>query len=114
MAEALKEVDHKRMDDYGKIHDEILKLGKKLSMPAPTPSRKSTAATSSSDDTGTATPEKKGFEYTIQPGDNLSVIVQAYKEKNIKVTVDQILKANPGLKPERLSAGKTIFIPAPK
>jgi nucleoid-associated protein YgaU len=115
LAEAVKEVDHKRMDDYGKIHDEILKLGKKLSMPAPTPSRKADKATPSSDDTATpAAADKKVFEYTIQPGDTLSVIVQAYKEQNIKVTVDQILKANPGLKPDRLSPGKKIVIPAPK
>jgi TolA-binding protein len=116
LAESVKEIDRKRMDDYGKIHDEILKLGKKLSVPPPTSPRKNSGASASSGDdtTAAATPEKKGFEYTIQPGDTLSVIVQAYKEKNIKVTVDQILKANPGLKPERLSAGKTIFIPAPK
>jgi len=113
LAEAVKEVDHKRMDDYGKIHDEILKLGKKLSMPAPMPPKRSISGNSSGDDAPPVA-EKKGFEYVIQPGDTLSVIVAAYKEKNIKVTVDQILKANPGLKPERLSAGKTIFIPAPK
>jgi LysM repeat protein len=114
LAEAVKEVDRKRMDDYGKIHDELLKLGKKLSLPPPSSGRTSRNTTPSGDDTATPAPEKKGFEYTIQPGDTLSVIVQAYKEKNIKVTVDQILKANPGLKAERLSAGKTIFIPAPR
>ena len=50
----------------------------------------------------------------IQSGDTLSAIVQAYKEKNIKVTVAQILKANPGLKAERLIVGTKIFIPAPQ
>ena len=49
----------------------------------------------------------------IQSGDTLDAIVQAYKEKNIKVTVAQILKANPGLKAERLRVGQKIFIPAP-
>ena len=50
----------------------------------------------------------------IKPGDTLDAIVQAYKEKNIKVTVAQILKANPGLKPERLLIGQKIYIPAPQ
>jgi len=39
--------------------------------------------------------------------------VKAYAEKNIKVTTEQILKANPGLDPNRLRVGKKIFIPAP-
>ena len=39
--------------------------------------------------------------------------MQAYREKNIKVTVKQIENANPGLKPERLKVGQKIFIPAP-
>jgi phage tail protein X len=31
----------------------------------------------------------------IKSGDTLDAVVLAYKEKNIKVTVAQILKANP-------------------
>jgi len=34
----------------------------------------------------------------VQKGDTLSTIVQAYRDKNIKVSKDQILKANPDLK----------------
>src|SRR6185436_17468827 len=33
LAEAVKEVDRKRLDDYDKIHAELLKLGKSLSSP---------------------------------------------------------------------------------
>ena len=50
----------------------------------------------------------------IQSGDTLSVIVKAYAEKNIKVTVDQIVAANPGLNPKRLRVGQKVFIPAPQ
>jgi len=50
----------------------------------------------------------------IQSGDTLDAIVLAYREKSIKVTVAGILKANPGLKAERLIVGKKIFIPAPQ
>ncbi len=35
VAEAVKEVDRKRLDDYEKIRAELLKLGKSLSAPAP-------------------------------------------------------------------------------
>ena len=62
---------------------------------------------------GGATPEK-GFEHAVASGDTLSTIAQAYKEKGIKVTVDQILKANPGLVPEKMKVGQKIFIPAPE
>lgn len=110
LAEALKEVDRKRMDDNDKIHDELLRLAKKLSMPAPAAPRHSA---SSNDENPAPSADKKGYEYVIKPGDTLSMIVQAYKEQNIKVTVEQILQANPGLKPERLVVGKSIFIPAP-
>ncbi len=56
----------------------------------------------------------KVFQYTIQSGDTLSAIVQAYKEKNINVTAAQIQAANPGLKADRLRVGQKIYIPAPK
>src|SRR5213592_2349438 len=100
LAEAVKEVDRKRLEDYDKIHAELLKLGKTLS--APVSSAKKSAPPTALDGPGTekAGPPQKGFDYTIEKNDNLSMIVQAYREKNIKVTIDQILKANPGLNPD--------------
>jgi LysM repeat protein len=56
----------------------------------------------------------KGFEHVIAPGDTLSTIAQAYREKGVKVTSEQILKANPGLKEKSLQPGQKIFIPSPK
>lgn len=113
LAEAVKEVDRKRLDDYDKIHAELLKLGKSLSAPA-APSKRATPTNSvdvpPADKGGSP---QKGFEYTIEPNDTLSVIVKAYREKNIKVTVEQIQKANPDLNPNRLKVGQKIFIPAP-
>jgi LysM repeat protein len=103
LTEALREVDRKRLDDAERIHAELKKLGDSLEAsaqklqkrtPPPTPEKKTPEKS--------ATPEK-GFEYTVEKGDTLSLIVQAYREKNIKITTDQILKANPGLKPEKLS-----------
>jgi len=51
---------------------------------------------------------------TVAPGDTVSTISLAYREKGIKVTVDQILKANPDLVPEKMPVGRKIWIPAPK
>jgi LysM repeat protein len=114
LAEKIKEVDRKRMDDADKIHTELLKLRKVLEMPlspskakaTPQPKEKSAPEQTPTDD--------KVFPYVIQSGDTLGAIVQAYKEKNIKVTIKGIEKANPGLKADRLIVGQKIFIPAPQ
>lgn len=109
--DAIKEVDRKRLEDYEKIRVEIQKLGQAFSAP-PLPPRKATPVRDTGG-AGAATLPEKGFEYVIQPGDTLSVIVQAYREKGIRVTVDQVVKANPGLKPNALRVGQKVFIPAP-
>jgi len=112
----IKEIDRKRLEDNDKIRTEFLKLGKMLT--ATTPSSKNPSATQTektvpANDDKPARPQTV-FEHTIQSGDTISAIIAAYRDKNIKVTQDQILKANPGLKPERLVVGKKIFIPAPE
>jgi LysM repeat protein len=113
LADAVKEVDRKRMDDNEKIHNDLLKLSKSLATPLPQPKKKPGSSVGD-----TPTSDKPGHkedvaEYVVQSGDTLSVIVQAYREKNVKVTVDQILKANPGLVPEKMHVGQKIFIPLP-
>ena len=114
LADAVKEVDRKRMDDAEKIHTELLKLRNTLEVPV-SPSRKKIAVQPAENPKPENTVvEEKGFPYVIQSGDTLSVIIQAYRDKSIKVTVDQILKANPGLKPDKLHVGQKIFIPAPQ
>lgn len=115
LADAIKEVDRKRMDDAEKTHAELLKLRKLLETPVSS-TKKGATVKAPKDTTVTPAPptSDKGFEYVIKSGDTLDAIVQAYKEKNIKVTVTQIVNANPGLKPERLKVGQKIFIPAPQ
>ncbi|HOX56819.1 MAG TPA: LysM peptidoglycan-binding domain-containing protein [Candidatus Paceibacterota bacterium] len=115
LAEKVREVDRKRMEDAERTHAELLRLRRVLEAPISTP-RKSTSIKSPKDSTATSpvpATSDGGFEYIIKPGDTLDAIVQAYKEKNIKVTVNQIVNANPGLKPERMRVGQKIFIPAP-
>jgi septal ring factor EnvC (AmiA/AmiB activator) len=113
LADSVKEVDRKRVEDNDKIQKELLKLGKNLAAPIPTSKKSASTTGTESPDTAKAGPPAKGFEYVIEKNDNLSAIVKAYAEKNIKVTTEQILKANPGLDPNRLRVGKKIFIPAP-
>ena len=55
----------------------------------------------------------KGYEYEVKAGDTLSLIVQAYRKQGVKVTSALVIKANPGLNPNRLFTGKKIFIPDP-
>jgi LysM repeat protein len=114
VADAVKEVDRKRLEDYDKIRTELLNLRKALlkdpaTSPAPhkSPSNETTEPVK-------PPPSEKGYEYEVKKGDTLSVIVQAYRKQNIKVTTDQIQKANPGLKPDELRVGQKIWIPAPQ
>lgn len=109
VADAIRAVDQKRVQDAERVQAELQKLAKVLSTPVkpvkPTPTG----------DTGEdkAHVPDKFFRHTVGQGDTLSTIAAAYKEKGVKVTIDQILKANPGLKPERLKLGQEIIIPAP-
>jgi LysM repeat protein/outer membrane murein-binding lipoprotein Lpp len=114
LADAIKDVDRKRMEDADKIHAELLKLRDLLKAPLASPKQKPVSLPKDKPASEQPAADAKVFPYTIQSGDTLDAIVQAYKEKNIKVTVAEILKANPGLKPERLIPGKKIYIPAPQ
>jgi LysM repeat protein len=113
LADQVRDVDRKRTDDYEKIKTELLKIGKIVSAPAVPPKRITPAVSTDAPAADKSATQQKGFDYVIAEHDTLSLIVQAYREKNIKVTTDQILKANPGLNPNRLRPGQKIFIPAP-
>jgi len=112
LAEKIKEVDRKRLEDAETVRSELLKL-RKLLESALAPSRRSSPASSSRDSSPPARVSDRGYEYVVQSGDTLDAIVAAYREKNIKVTVKEILAANPGLVPERMQIGQKIFIPEP-
>jgi len=114
LAEKVQEVDRKRLDDAEKTRAELLKLRKVLETPLPQPKKVAVSAPKDTPVTPTPPTSDKVYEYVIKSGDTLDAVVLAYKEKNIKVTVAQILKANPGLKAERLIVGKKIVIPVPQ
>jgi LysM repeat protein len=103
LAEKLQEIDRKREADKELILKEIERLGKSVASRPRTPTPP----------TGGGGGSERGYEYVVQSGDTLSAIVSAYREQGVKVTVEDILKANPGLKATSLVVGKKIFIPAP-
>jgi LysM repeat protein len=114
LATKLQEVDEKRQQDNERIVKELDKLGKALGAPASgAHSKPAPSATTAPAGDSPAAADKDHYEYTIQSGDSLSAIARAYNEKGIKVNVDQILKANPGLKPEKMRVGQKIIIPSP-
>jgi LysM domain. len=106
LADKLTEVDRKRKEDDEKILELVRDRLKSIV------SSTSSGSRSTSSSANTQQVSDKGYEYEIQPGDTLSVIIAAYREKGVKVTLDQIKKANPGLNENRLKIGQKIFIPA--
>jgi nucleoid-associated protein YgaU len=118
LAGQMQEIDQKRLDDRDLILKEIEKIGKATAIaPVPTPHKpkanpEPTAAGGDNSTTPPSGPEN-GHYYTIKDGDRLSDIVKAYRAQGVKVTTSQILKANPGLDPNKIISGKKIFIPDP-
>ncbi len=123
LAAKLQEIDRKRQDDNERILKELDRLAKSLRAAPPGRSTASGAggsaadagATSRSDNPagGNAPKREESFPYVVKEKDTIWAIVKAYNEQGVKVTEKQILNANPGLKPETLKPGTTIFIPAP-
>ncbi|HEX4349767.1 MAG TPA: LysM peptidoglycan-binding domain-containing protein [Verrucomicrobiae bacterium] len=119
IADQISEVDRKRQADSDMIATQISNLAKAAAVAPPPPIHHSsnTSTTSTPDGSGsgpdnTSTPQN-GYYYPIKSGDTLSLIVKAYRDKGVKVTSKQVLKANPGLDPNKLLVGKKIFIPDP-
>jgi TolA-binding protein len=126
LAEQVQEIDRKRQEDNQKILDALKTLGKSggfrrpppdNSPPAINPGPNSPNPTPISNQGGTQPGpggSQQGYWYTIQPGNTLTAISKAYRAQGVKVSVDDILKANPGLNPNSLIVGKKIWIPAPQ
>lgn len=119
LAETVKEVDRKRIEDNQEVARQIESIVKAASGSGRNdkrPQEKKNTATKNPDTSGSsnsAGSRETGFEYEITSGDTLSTIAEAYRAKGVKVTVDEILKANPGLKERSLRVGQKIFVPSP-
>lgn len=109
----IEEIDKKRIGDREKILAEFTKLLRKIAKinvvaqnpPKPTPK---------------PAPQKsiKTVEHTVATGEFLSGILALYnehfrKEKKGRISMGEILKANPGMNPEKIFVGSKIYIPLP-
>ncbi len=115
LAGQVQELAKKQQADNDLILKEIEKLGKISGGSTSTHRSPPSVATTTSTDnlTVNASDKQNGYWQVVGSGDTISAIAKAYRDKGIKVTADQILKANPGLDPKNLIVGKKIFIPAP-
>jgi LysM repeat protein len=123
LADAVEEIDKKRQADKELILKKLSDLGKTLTAtPLPPPHREKTTkpaateATSGGSETATSSghDNETGYEYVVKSGDTFSVIAQAYREKGVKVTSEQIAKANPKVNPGKLRVGQKLWIPESK
>jgi LysM repeat protein len=120
LAEQVQEIDKKRQEDNDRVLKELERLEKSLG--ASSPSHRSspditpdtTPTPSRGHPTASTSGPQNGYDYTIQRGDTLLAIAKAYRAQGIKVTTDEILKANPGLDAKNMKVGQKIFIPAPQ
>ena len=116
LADAITEVDTKRKaDDEKMLHDisrQIERLGRAAGAP---PSRNVDKPVSNDPGPGTGPKTSdEGFWYEIKPNDTFSKVAAAYREQGVKVTSEQIAKANPSVDSTKLKVGQKIFVPAPK
>ena len=114
LVEQVQEVDRKRKEDSDMIAKQIEKienLVKTAAVIPPPPHSRSNSSTSNPDDSANSNVTEKGYEYVVKQGDTLGLILKAYREKGVKVSLAQIKAANPKMNPEVLIPGKKIFIP---
>lgn len=111
LADQVQEVDKKRQADNEQILKELEKLDKALNVAS---SGRHSEPAASSDNTPATSGAQKGYYYEIKSGDTPSAIAKAYRDQlHIKITAEDIMKANPGLDPTKLKIGQKIFIPQP-
>ena len=109
---ALKELDANRLKDLAIVQKALADLGKLIQKVA-----QQKAAHVEPNPPAVA----KNFKFNthkVEPGEFLGTIIiaynRAYKEEGLgTVTQSQVLKANPGLNPNRLLVGQKIKIPLP-
>lgn len=114
LAGQVQEIDRKRQDDNQRILNQLTQLEQSLNTPGPTYRPPvATATVAGNNPNPNASGTQTGYNYNIQSGDTISAIARAYRHQGVKVSVEQILGANPGLNPNDLQVGRKIFIPAP-
>jgi LysM repeat protein len=114
LAGQVQDVAKKQQEDNDLVLKEIAKLGKVSGISTTSHKPPANVATTPTDNsTQTSAGPQKGHNYTVKSGDTVSAIAKLYHAQGVKVTRDEILKANPGLDPGKLYIGQKIFIPDP-
>jgi len=117
LVDAVNDLDKKRVEDDKKILETLRNAVKQISTSAPSMPATPTVSKPVADTTPSG--PLKGFEHTVQQGEFLGTIIQAYnealKEKGMtkRITLNMVEKANPGLNPNKMAIGTKIFIPDP-
>ena len=100
LAESIRQVERKQRENMELVAKKIEDLGKKAASQRSTPS------------TSGQTRSQPGWDYTVQQGNTLSAIAQAFRDKyGVKTTADDILKANPALQADKLQINQEVFVP---
>src|SRR5262249_36010020 len=96
LEDAIQEVDKKRLADNENISAELPTPGKTL---APSPAATNAVKPAGS---GATTPRpppggEKGYEYLVKSGDTGGTILQFYRDQGVKISLRQLMEANPGV-----------------
>ncbi len=112
LRDSLKQLDAAREGERKALIEQVSKIvadaGKRASAPAPAPAETPKPAPS---DGGAAAPDQKGYDYVVVKGDTLSAISAAYAAQGVKVTIDDLRKANNLSKTDTIHVGQKLFIP---
>ncbi len=111
LANRLAELERKREEDKKLILEEIRKLAQTPVVTPPVPAPEPAPPKAIPPPASEATGVQRGYTYEIKPRDTLDAIVAAYRQHGIKVTLEQVLQANPKLDPRHLKVGQKVWIP---
>lgn len=104
LAEAIKEVDRKRLADNEKVLKALDEIRQGVTDQAAAPVRPNAPKPGAE--------KERGYEYTVQSGDNPYIIANKLARLKVKVTAQQIIDANPGQDWRKLQIGQKLFIPS--
>lgn len=114
--EQILKVDESRIADNKRVQEGLEKLGAtiKTAVNRPPPRTEPVIVAPRTPVNNSANAVQDGFEYVIQSGDHLGLIVKRLNEEKINVTSKAIMDANPTVDWRKLKIGQKIFIPKPK
>lgn len=111
LASQVQDLAKKQQSDNEAIVKALEKIGKGGTVTPPVHRPPPDVPVNPTGNSTTGGDKQNGFYYEVQAGNTISAIAKAYTDQGHKVTVKQILDANPGLDAKNLVVGKKIFIP---